>query len=105
LLPDSAIAPLQKLYASGDKKDVDALVGMLKAANSALQASDLLKELGGQGSAVPRTAMDELNAKAAEMRKANPTLTREQAFTKVYTDPENAPLIRRERQENAPPTG
>jgi hypothetical protein len=33
------------------------------------------------------TALAELNAKADALRKADPSLTREQAFTKVYTDP------------------
>jgi hypothetical protein len=102
LLPDSAVEPLSKLYKTGDAKSVETLVGMLKAANSALHASDLLKELGGQGSSVTQTALDELNARAAEMRKHDPKLTKEAAFAKVYSDPENIALVKRERQENAP---
>jgi hypothetical protein len=36
----------------------------------------------------PRTAsFERLQAKGEELRKAEPTLTKEQAFAKVYTDP------------------
>ena len=35
-------------------------------------------------------------------RRRNPTLTKAQAFTKVYTDPANAKLAQRERVQNRP---
>jgi hypothetical protein len=41
-----------------------------------------------------------LNAKAAELRKRDPSLTLEQAFTKVYTDKENSELANAERHSN-----
>jgi hypothetical protein len=48
------------------------------------------------------TAFDELNAKAAEYRKAHPEMTQEQAFAKVFSSPENRALAARERSENRP---
>ena len=35
-------------------------------------------------------ALEELNELAAEERRRNPKLTKQAAFTKVYTDPANA---------------
>jgi hypothetical protein len=40
--------------------------------------------------------------KAEELRKADPSLTEAQAFSKAYTDPRNAALALRERVENRP---
>jgi hypothetical protein len=42
-------------------------------------------------------AMGKLNAKADELRKVMPNLTREQAFAKVYGDPANRELATAER--------
>jgi len=47
-------------------------------------------------------AMDELHAKANELRKRLPHLSPEQAFTKVYADPANRRLTARERRQNSP---
>jgi hypothetical protein len=54
------------------------------------------------GERVPQTmkrdeALDELNARAAELRKADPSLTPEQAFSKAYLDPRNRELAKAER--------
>lgn len=38
-------------------------------------------------------AYDRLLEKAAEIRKVEPALTKEQAFEKVYTDPDNRDLV------------
>jgi hypothetical protein len=48
------------------------------------------------------SAYRELQAKAAELRKAHPELSEAQAFTKVYSDPGNRDLAKRERAESAP---
>jgi hypothetical protein len=48
------------------------------------------------------SAYSELMAKAAELRKANPNLTEAQAFEKVYTDPANIEISKRERIESSP---
>jgi hypothetical protein len=46
----------------------------------------------------PSVALDSLTAKAMELRKADPSLTPEQAFSKAYQDPANRSLAARERQ-------
>jgi hypothetical protein len=48
------------------------------------------------------TAYNELMAKAEEYRKAHPELSESQAFEKVYTDPANREISKRERMESAP---
>jgi hypothetical protein len=40
--------------------------------------------------------------KADELRKREPTLTREQSFAKVFSDFSNRELAARERSENRP---
>jgi hypothetical protein len=47
------------------------------------------------------SAYDELLAKAAEYRKTHSDLSEAQAFAKVFQDPANAALSRRERAESA----
>jgi hypothetical protein len=48
------------------------------------------------------SALDELNELAAEERRRNPKLTKQAAFTKVYTDLSNVELVKRERRANRP---
>lgn len=100
-LPDTEGATLQKAYA-GEKASIDKLVDTIKRGNAALKEAGLFKELGGAGGAAPATAYDELMAKALELRKAQPALTLQQAFEKVYSDPANSALAKRERTENRP---
>jgi hypothetical protein len=40
-----------------------------------------------------------LHALAPDLRKREPDLTKEQAFTKVFVDPANLELAKREREE------
>jgi hypothetical protein len=47
------------------------------------------------------SAYAELMAKAAEYRKAHPELTEAQAFAKIYEDPANLKIAKRERVESA----
>ena len=44
-------------------------------------------------------SLQRLNALAEELRKADPKLTKEQAFTKAYADPANRDLVQAERAE------
>jgi hypothetical protein len=46
--------------------------------------------------------MAELNDLAEQKRRRNPGMTKAVAFSKVYTDPENASIVRRERAQNRP---
>ena len=47
-------------------------------------------------------ALDRLNKLAAELREANPELSKSQAFAKVFSDPANRDLAAAERRENRP---
>lgn len=52
-----------------------------------LGASALLEELGSDGQAAEQlSALEELNAKAAEINAGNPKLTKEQAFAQAMQD-------------------
>ena len=48
------------------------------------------------------TAYGELMRKAEALRKREPSLSREMAFAKAYSSPENVELVKRERAENRP---
>ena len=102
-LPESEGETLMKAYAGGGGEAVDKLLGFLKAATAAAKESGLFKEFGATGRGDgPMTAYEELMAKAVELRKANPALNADQAFAKVFNDPANAELAKRERMENRP---
>jgi hypothetical protein len=47
-------------------------------------------------------AMGALKAKANELREADPTLSAQQAFARVYADPANRKLAEAERRQNRP---
>jgi hypothetical protein len=66
--------------------------------------ADYPAEQGGdqaKGKGKPMTAYAQLQAKAQELRKADPKLSEHQAFAKVYTDKANADLVNSERAERA----
>lgn len=96
-------ATIQKAY-RGDRGAVDKILDVVKALTAQVKAAGLFKEIGdgrdngGKGN----SAYDELVAMADELRKKDPSLTKEQAFAKVYSDPANADLAKRERSENRP---
>lgn len=93
---------VKKAY-TGDKGAVDKLIDLVKAAYAQVKAAGLFKELGdGRNGSGTTTAYDELVAKADELRKKDTSLTKEQAFAKVYADPANAEIAKRERSENRP---
>ncbi|QCO07400.1 hypothetical protein [Azospirillum argentinense] len=60
------------------------LEAVLKAGNEAVGKNVLSGEIGKSGSPASGTAMTEALAKAADIRKAQPDLTEEQALTKAY---------------------
>ena len=66
-----------------------------------VQKAGLFSEIGATGDSNGATAYDRIVAKASEFRKisGNERLTTQQAFDKVYTDPENAELAAQERAE------
>jgi hypothetical protein len=81
-------------------KSVEAIIGtMTKALREAQTTGKIFKEFGAQGEKGGTSALDELNAKADELRKSEKDLSQQQAFAKVYNDPANAELAKREKAE------
>jgi len=101
-LPASAGEILMKAYAGGGNEAVDKILGFLEAANAQAMEAGIFKEFGASVGDGPASALDELNTLATALRKADPKLSADQAFAKVYTDPANAKLAARERSENRP---
>jgi hypothetical protein len=101
--PTSRAAELMKL----EKADPVAFKGIIehnKAGWAAAQKAGVFREVGSTGgNGVSDKAYDEFLAKAAEYRKLHPELSEAQAFDKVYTDPANVTLAKRERMESAAP--
>lgn len=101
-LPASEGVTFQKAYA-GDREAIDKMAGFIKAATAAAKAGGVFKEFGSSsGTGVITTAYDELVAKAQELQKSDPKLTFPSAFSKVYEDPSNIEIVKRERGENRP---
>ncbi|MBV9984518.1 hypothetical protein [Bradyrhizobium sp.] len=97
------VETVQKAY-GGDRGAVDKLLDVVKALTAQVKAAGLFKELGDgrDGGGAGNDAYSQLMAKAEELQKRDASLTREQAFAKVYADPANADLAKRERAENRP---
>jgi hypothetical protein len=102
-LPPTDAPKLMKL----SKADPDALSVLLKRIKgdaAALKAAGTFSELGASGgNGGNASAYDELMAKAAEIRKADPKLTEAQAFEKAFMDPANKEIAKRERMESVAP--
>jgi hypothetical protein len=101
-LPATQGEVLRKAVAGAkDPAAVEAIIKMLSDNIALANEGGVFKEFG---SAQGKTgdALDQLNAKAEELRKKDPKLTSEQAFVKVYADPANAKLVREERNANRP---
>jgi hypothetical protein len=60
------------------------------------------REFHGEMEAARDDAMSALDAKADELRAANPELTKERAFAAAYSAPENRELMKAERRANRP---
>lgn len=77
-------------------------VELTKALRATQDTSGIFREIGKQGDGdTGADAYNQLVAKASELRKAEPKLTPEQAFTKVYTDPANQVLAVQHRREES----
>jgi hypothetical protein len=101
-LSEAEGATIQKAL-KGDREAVEKLLGFVKQATAAAVAGGVFKEFGtSSGTGVVTSAYDELVAKAAELRKADPKMTSASAFAKAYEDPANADIVKRERGENRP---
>lgn len=96
---------MRKAY-NGDKTAQDAWTARLTEITAALRkqadAGGLFTTFGStQPGAANGNAYSSLMAKAEELQKSDPKLTKEQAFTKVYTDPANVDLKKRYESEEA----
>ena len=83
------------------KQVEDTIGAMNKAMKEAQRTGKIFKEFGSQLEKGGATPLDQLNAKAAELRKteAGKELSEAQAFAKVYEDPANAELAKAEREQ------
>ena len=101
-LPKDKGEVLRKAH-HGDGESMRAVEEMIKSMNEALNAAQkdgqIFKEFGSQQQATGSTALDQLQAKARDLRKSEKGLSEQQAFAKVYGDPENAELVRMEKSE------
>jgi len=92
-------ATMRKAYNGDAAAQVD-MDKQLKALRKQAEEGGLFKTFGnnqpGEGSAEA-----ELVSKIETVQKADPTLTYAQAYTKVYTDRANAPIIKRMKEEAA----
>lgn len=85
---------------SGDKAAVHDILKRLESAMRAEGASVVFKEFGANGNGVSDDPIDQITAKAEELRKNQPNLSKEQAFAKAYEA--NPELARAERRANRP---
>lgn len=82
------------------KKLEEYMLGLAKRHTALETTSKAFEEFGTRNTGETGvSAHDELMAKAAEIRKANPALTEAQAYAKAYEDPANRELRNRESQE------
>jgi hypothetical protein len=100
---------MRKAY-SGDVQAQATLDGKIaeltKSLDAAHKAGAIFTEFGSRIAKGGTSALDQLNAKAEEVRKAAPLttpITKEQAFTKVYSDPANKELVDAYKRETGSP--
>lgn len=87
----------------GDKAAIEKLLGFVKSAIETAKVGGVFKEFGSSsGTGVVTSAYDELAAKAKELQKADSKLSFSQAFAKVYEDPNNIEIVKKERADNRP---
>ncbi len=101
-LPATEGETIQKAL-KGDQEAINKLLGFVKAASEAAKAGGVFKEFGSSsGTGVVNTAYDELAVLAKDLVKRDPKLSFPVAFSKVYEDPANVEIVKRERGENRP---
>ena len=87
----------------GDAEALKQVEELLKQMGSALRETQksgrIFTEFGTAVEKGGSKAIDALNAKAAELRKADKKLSPQQAFAKVCEDPDNSDLVKQEKSE------
>jgi hypothetical protein len=93
---------MRKAY-SGDVEAQKVLDGKIAALNKQIAELDktgkVFDEFGTTKGKDGASAYDQFVAKAADLRKVEPKLSPEQAFTKVFTDPANRELADQHKRE------
>ncbi len=94
---------MRKAY-DGDLEAQSALHKRFSETMSAFKAQAktgvIFAEFGKSGPDKPASAYQEIEAKAAELRKLDPKLSSAQAFAKAYADPANRDIVAREKAES-----
>lgn len=96
-LEESFGATMRKAYA-GDAAAQAEVEKQMAALKKQADEGGLFKSFGN-GSPKAGSAEGELMAKAAEIKKTDPKLSDQQAYTKAYKDPANAEIRKRMKQE------
>lgn len=89
----------KEAQAAYEKRQLEVTAALRKQADTGALFETFGKS--GPGNAANGNAYSALTAKAAELRKNDPKLSEQQAFTKVYTDPANAELKKQYLSEEA----
>lgn len=97
--PEAFGVTLRKAY-SGDVAAQAEVEKAMLALKKQADAGGVFTEIGKRGGN-GGTAYQELIAKRDELRKADPKLKEAAAFSKVYTDPANAEIVKRYKAETA----
>lgn len=96
-LPEEYGDTLRKAY-SGDATAISKIEQTIKGLTEQVKTGKIFEEFGTAKGATS-TAEDQIMAKAEELRKVNPKLSQQQAYTKVYTDPANRELVSLAKRE------
>lgn len=91
---------LRKAFKGGDPEAIKKIEEQIKALREQARVGKLFNE-SGSSTTVSGDGYAQLMAKAAELRKADPKLTIEQAFTKAYEDPANVATVDLYKREKA----
>jgi hypothetical protein len=89
---------LRKAYGGDSAAQIEIEKRILGLQNQA-EAGGVFKNFG-HNSPAAGSAAEELMAKVEEVKKADPSLTDAQAYTKAYTDPQNADIKKRMKAES-----
>jgi hypothetical protein len=97
-LPETEVDTLRKAR-QGDVASVEKLENLLKAAQAQVSVGKAFAEFGSKDQSGGASATDQLKAKAAELVKGDPALTKEKAYAKAFKDPANAELVAQVKRE------
>ena len=87
----SPVEDIVEIFSSidGDEMVTELVKGIFGAVNTALEGSELIKTIGSDKDPIEKSVEEQVDEKAEEFMKSDPTLTKEQAQLKVYkSDPD-----------------